>query len=286
MKNLYIFFISIIFIAPTLLYGGDLRPTFEVDKPKVCLTPSATSESITFTNTTQEALWTGTITYTWKFINTTVKDTILKNGPGPFTISMTEGDWLVRLDAIDEETPEKNKGFSTQNVYIGRQKKIVIGAVPFGCEGSEVIVDGGSGFEKYTWLRGKDTVGVAQKLKTTSSGEYQLHAISFAGCASKDVVTVKLSLCTALEEGSIDKRFISGPNPTSDILKVNVALPQSSSLKLSLINLMGIISHSETFDSNKQFEKEIDVSGLAKGVYYLQYQLDGKIAKSEKIIVR
>ena len=49
---------------------------------------------------------------------------------------------------------------------------------------------------------------------------------------------------------------------------------------------MGTIAYAESFESDKQFEKTIDVSSLAKGVYYLQYQLDGRTAKTEKIVVR
>ncbi len=288
MKNLNHLLISILIILPLWASGSAFRPTFKADKPKVCLGNDVTSEVITFTNTTDESLWTGTITYTWKFVNPTTKDTLTKVGYGPYTLTLTEGDWAVIISAIDEKMPKKNEGSSQQTIYLGRSTSIDMKHDYFGCNNAIVELDGGPGFEKYFWFKGADTVGQSRKVQVSSGqGKYNLTAISYAGCVSKDSANITREICTSVLEEQSGNIFVIAPNPATDIIHVRGAMVNNTGeLKLLILDIMGKEIMVENMSSMNNFDKTLDLSILPRGMYNVQYMVNGRKVKSDRIILK
>ena len=289
MKNLNYLLKLVLVILPMWATAGTLKPTFDVDKPKVCLEPRATSEVVTFTNTTEEGLWTGNITYVWRFVNLTSKDSIIKNGPGPYTLTLTEGDWAILVTAEDEKTPKKNVGEERDTVYIGRKKLIKMVSEVTACIGSVAEINGGFGFEKYLWLKGKDTVGTNRILKVpVGSGKYDLFATSYAGCKSQDSVLLKREICnpTAIEENKLVQQIKISPNPATDFVTIGVALVTIGELKISFVDAMGKEVRVENLGTNSSFEKNIDLVNMTKGLYQVRYLVNGNAVKTERLVIQ
>ena len=75
------------------------------------------------------------------------------------------------------------------------------------------------------------------------------------------------------------------PNPTSDILNVNFSLIQATQVHIDIVNQIGQRIISEQFIGNSaQNVVEFDLSGLAKGLYHIEFSVDGKMA-THKIVV-
>ncbi len=289
MKNLNYLLKLMFVVLPLWAHAGDLKPKFEVDKPKVCLESRANSEMITFTNTTEEGLWTGNITYQWKFLNLNTKDSIVKNGSGPYTLPLTEGDWLVLVTAEDEKTPQKNRGVERDTVYIGRKKMIKMVREVTACIGSVAEINGPLGFEKYVWLKEKDTVGTNRILKVLAgAGKYDLMATSYAGCQSEDTVTLIREKCnpTALEENLYIQNIKISPNPATDFVNIGVTLGTVSELQVSFIDAMGKEVRVENLGTNSSFEKNIDIANMGSGLYQLRYLVNGNTVKTERLVIK
>lgn len=286
MKKFNILITIVTTLMPLWLSASAFKPTFVADKPKVCLEKNAMSELVTFTNTTEEALWTGKITYNWKFINTTTKDSTSKTGYGPFSILLAEGDWVVVLDAIDEKTPEPNRGFSKQQIYVGRKKAIIMPKQIIACVGSFAELTANEGFEQYIWLKNKDTIGKTQNILVAGEGIYKLTAVSYANCMSEDSVKVLREICSATDDMQATNRLKISPNPATDKINATAAFNSSVNLSISITDVMGREVLNENMGNASQFEKEIDVSAFAKGIYHLRYLLDGHIAKTERLIIK
>jgi hypothetical protein len=75
------------------------------------------------------------------------------------------------------------------------------------------------------------------------------------------------------------------PNPTSDILNVNFSLLQATLVQIDIVNQLGqrIISE-QLIGNSAQNAVEFDLSGLARGLYHIEFSVDGQMA-TQKIVV-
>ena len=82
------------------------------------------------------------------------------------------------------------------------------------------------------------------------------------------------------ETGNIQNVFSVFPNPTSDILHVQVAHPGNSDIKFALTNMLGaqLIT-----GQTSQSKFEIDMKDVSPGVYMLYLLVDGEIA-AERVV--
>ena len=82
------------------------------------------------------------------------------------------------------------------------------------------------------------------------------------------------------ETGNIQNVFSVFPNPTSDILHVQVAHPGNSDIKYALTNMLGaqLIT-----GQTSQSKFEIDMKDVSPGVYMLYLLVDGEIA-AERVV--
>jgi hypothetical protein len=75
------------------------------------------------------------------------------------------------------------------------------------------------------------------------------------------------------------------PNPTSDILNVNFSLLQATLVQIDIVNQLGQRIISEQLVGNSaQNAVEFDLSGLARGLYHIEFSVDGQMA-TQKIVV-
>jgi len=76
------------------------------------------------------------------------------------------------------------------------------------------------------------------------------------------------------------------PNPVSDVAQIELELKSASDVKITLTDLMGreikVITESHTNNVQENF----DVTGLVKGIYTINYFINGAPAKSELLMVK
>lgn len=283
MKKIFTF---ALIVLPIILNASSFKPLFIVDKSKICLTDKQIGDTITFTNVTDESLW-DNVNYKWKFLNTNTNDSIIKNGYGPFTLFLTEGDWVVSIWGGNNKTPQSN-GESKQIVYLGRNIKISMKNNYIGCNNDTVEVSADPRFEKYYWFKNGDTIGKTKNIKILNSGKYNLTTISFASCISKDSIFVTKEICLALnKENKIESDISINPNPANDIIfiKGNIIDSENKDVKIAILNIIGKEVFSENFIVGDYFKKELNLSSLPKGIYVINFVIENIVIKSNRLIL-
>jgi hypothetical protein len=76
------------------------------------------------------------------------------------------------------------------------------------------------------------------------------------------------------------------PNPASDVLNIALTLPQSGEVTIELYDLTGRVVASKNIQvvSAGEFSENLDVSGLANGVYTLR-ATQASLSASERVVV-
>lgn len=145
----------------------------------------------------------------------------------------------------------------------------------------------GAPIPTYTWSTNpaaniSNTAAINPSITFTAAGVYTITLAAQNGTAAASVQskTVNVSICTSIEEiaGALNSMNIY-PNPASS--QVNVEIPGVINYKYTLINLLGKTVASGMSDA---YNSTIDVSTLAKGVYFLSVSNQGFTA-TKKIII-
>jgi len=76
------------------------------------------------------------------------------------------------------------------------------------------------------------------------------------------------------------------PNPTSDVANVTMNLNQVSSVNISVVDMFGRTVKEVVNGKFSNVNEQVNVSGLAQGVYTVNYVVDGATAKSTLLMVK
>ncbi len=135
------------------------------------------------------------------------------------------------------------------------------------CIGESVNLHAEGG-NSYIWNTGDTDKDIIVSPKRTTM--YTLKATK-GGVTDSDTVIVTVENCkNELTKGELDNNFKVFPNPSTGILNVNIS-NLNNDLNLILINLNGSIVFTDKVNSIKGgYTKQIDLSGFAKGVYFVR----------------
>ena len=130
--------------------------------------------------------------------------------------------------------------------------------------GATLLLDAGPGFDSYLWSTGETT----QSIVVSATGNYSVGA-SLNGCIGYDTISVNVIL--GIQEASLWNGTINiYPNPASDKITIQVDGIKNSDALVSICDVAGrIIIHQEVHFSEGLNSQTIDLSGLAKGMYFL-----------------
>lgn len=131
-------------------------------------------------------------------------------------------------------------------------------------------------FASYQWYQilgggQPDSLLVGQTNQTyvaTSSGTYYLIVTDQTGCTGSSVVIEHTY--NAIQENNFFSGFHVYPNPTEDLLTIELGLGKPSAVEFQIINGNGqLVRNIELGQQNKQLEKSFRVDNLANGIYTL-----------------
>ncbi len=104
-------------------------------------------------------------------------------------------------------------------------------------------------------------------------------------CNNSDSEVITVDLCTGI--ASNDSQVISlYPNPTTGMFTLNINNANTNHVVISIVDMQGKIVYNES-DKNvsSQYNKQIDLSDLAKGIYYVKLNI-GSDVQIQKLIVQ
>ncbi|HTL81806.1 MAG TPA: T9SS type A sorting domain-containing protein [Bacteroidia bacterium] len=94
-----------------------------------------------------------------------------------------------------------------------------------------------------------------------------------------DDVAVFADSSASLQDNSVNSSYTLYPNPTSDKLNLEINSGVNSECHLKIFDASGRIVSEETFSISIGInERELSVSGLAEGVYFIDVSIDGRNA--------
>lgn len=144
------------------------------------------------------------------------------------------------------------------------------------CDGSaQLYVTGGTAPYDYLWMPGND-IGPAQN--NLCAGTYTYCIQDIQGCIICDTLTISNSV--SLQKFIQDNTFTISPNPTSDIL--NIELPsQYNNTLIEIENTLGQKVYKTKTNSNLN---TINLKNLESGIYLIKVYAAGQLIGIEKFI--
>lgn len=105
-------------------------------------------------------------------------------------------------------------------------------------------------------------------------------------CMNSDTASAFVDMCEGVASKENNVQSISVyPNPTEGIFNISISNTDFEQLTINIVDIQGKVVFNET-DKNitKEYNKQIDLEGLAKGVYYIKMNT-GSDLKIEKLII-
>ena len=141
-----------------------------------------------------------------------------------------------------------------------------------------ILLDAGTGYDSYFW---QDSSTI-QTFNVDSYGWYSV-TVTDDSCDASDSIYIE-SPVNISDFVSLNEQIYIYPNPNKGIFNIVVKTGEKTDLIIELMNIQGQIVYRNNVKGVLTFIDEIDVSGLAKGIYYLRVNT-GKQVKVEKVVV-
>jgi hypothetical protein len=105
-----------------------------------------------------------------------------------------------------------------------------------------------------------------------------------SGCALEAVVTVQVTVGT-VDPASVQSFTIS-PNPTTGTVIVNLALAQSSEVRVEVVNTFGQTVQTLNIGKVDNLTQRVELGNLPQGSYFLRATVDGETAVRRVVVQR
>ena len=117
-----------------------------------------------------------------------------------------------------------------------------------------------------------------------SGGSYTCTVNDVSGCALEAVVTVQVTVGT-VDPASVQS-FTVSPNPTTGTVIVNLALAQSSEVRVEVVNTFGQTVQTLNIGKVDNLTQRVELGNLPQGSYFLRATVDGETAVRRVVVQR
>jgi hypothetical protein len=156
-------------------------------------------------------------------------------------------------------------------VFIGNDTVIALPNV--------ITLDAGAGFTSYLWSTGATT----QTIVVSTSATYIVTVTDNNGCQGNDLVIV--TVLTGINDFGANSSVLIAPNPAKDVIKVALNNFVNDKYTISLINNLGQMILTSSLDvQSSNAEQTIDLSGVQRGVYYVEIKSSKGISHNRIIV--
>lgn len=144
-----------------------------------------------------------------------------------------------------------------------------------------------TGATTYSWNFGDGTTGAGMNTQHTytSNGTYNVSLVVTGHCGTDSLTQTVTVQGIGLDESLLGRSLKLYPNPTKGEVNISFSTASSADVMISVSSLSGQLISSESYsNTNGQFDRSIDLSGLPKGVYLLQVQSGDDISVRRLIV--
>ncbi|MGB1003943.1 MAG: T9SS type A sorting domain-containing protein, partial [Salibacteraceae bacterium] len=149
-------------------------------------------------------------------------------------------------------------------------------------QGTSYTLDAGPGFASYLWQDGATTQTYLVD-KNTIDTAFSVVVTNASGCEGSDSVMVDFRLgVNALEISTITMY----PNPTTDNITIEVSnFTALGDVNVNILDITGKVVMTEKLNGNgSKFKETYDVTHLATGTYFVQFEANGEVQTRQFII--
>ena len=138
------------------------------------------------------------------------------------------------------------------------------------CHYHTIILDAGNSGSDYLWSTGETT----QTIEASSEGvidvlTFSVEVMEPTGCMGTDEIMISFEECAGISDTYQNGKLSISPNPSNGIFNLNLQLEKSDKIDVLIINSMNLTVYSTRNIQGIEFNDQIDLSNLSKGVYYL-----------------
>lgn len=148
-------------------------------------------------------------------------------------------------------------------------------------QGTSYLLDAGPGFASYLWSDG--STGQTYLVGPTNDENISVVVTNSGGCEGSDTVFVDFRLgVNSLEVSQITMY----PNPTTDIITIEVSnFTSLGDVNINILDITGKVVMTEQLNGGgATFKETYDVSKLATGTYFVQFEANGEVQTRQFII--
>lgn len=200
----------------------------------------------------------GGFTYAWSNGATTQDLSGLSSGD--YTVVVTDSNGCSTIDTITVSQPAS----LTPSAAIFNDQGTGNGSI-------DITVNGGTPPFTYVWSTGATT----EDLTGLTAGTYTVTITDGNGCSSVSTFTV--SLIIGIQNGNQGPEVAVVPNPSNGLVTVKVRLNATGNFQMRLSDLSGKVIYAISEENAAtEFQRQIDLSNFASGVYLLQVESEGQ----------
>ena len=132
--------------------------------------------------------------------------------------------------------------------------------------------------------------GVNNGIFTPAQAGVGIHTITYSfvstdGCSASASKTIEVINAVGVNANTKITAFSVTPNPSKGLINLSITGISNSNLKVQVIDQLGRIVWTKNYDDNSQnIKKEIDLSSLPKGAYFIKADL-GEASETKKLII-
>jgi len=147
------------------------------------------------------------------------------------------------------------------------------------CKGESVVLTAG-GASTYTWtnLGNGASITVTPALNTMYT--YSVTGTDANGCVKGTATSIDVKLCTGINEMSVNNNLIDVyPNPSNGSFNIQ----SDATMNLNVVNQLGQVVKTVSLDTT---HKQVTVTGLADGVYFITGESKGSIVNKKVVVTK
>ncbi len=130
-----------------------------------------------------------------------------------------------------------------------------------------ITVTGGVGSYTYTWSNG----GMTEDISNLAEGEYTVTVTDGNDCTLVEAIYVPMAI--SVEDLETVSDFSLFPNPTSDIIRIQMELNNHTDVVINIYNTQGQLLKQKEFSSTTAVNSELNVDSWPAGIYWMEIKL-------------
>ncbi|PBQ30842.1 hypothetical protein CNR22_03315 [Sphingobacteriaceae bacterium] len=230
--------------------------------PPVTVSPATVSVCM---NATASFTAAGATTYSWTTGATTAMETVTVSASGVYTVTgISNGCATSKTVAVT--------AFALPVVNVSP-------ASPTICTGNSVVLTASGGTATYSWTSAS-AGGASLSVNPTANTSYTVTGVDANNCSTKKVVSVIVDACTGIDKQNQVLANVSlFPNPSTGLITANFGFEGTK--EILVLNSVGAkIYETSTNETSTNF----DLSGFAKGVYFVSVKSNNSAANYKIVI--